>query len=49
MDLLERFDEEVRRRREDVLSIPKSLSGVGDCITAAERLVKTSADDADAG
>ncbi|GII31159.1 DNA polymerase III subunit delta' [Planotetraspora mira] len=42
------LDEEVRRRREDVLSIPKSLSGVGDCITAAERLVKTSTADADA-
>ncbi|MCT9929807.1 DNA polymerase III subunit delta' [Planotetraspora sp. A-T 1434] len=42
------LDEEVRRRREDVLSIPRSLSGVGDCITAAERLVKTSTEDADA-
>lgn len=42
------LDEEVRRRREDVLSIPRSLTGVGECITAAERLVKTSAADSDA-
>ncbi|MGI5493338.1 DNA polymerase III subunit delta' [Microtetraspora malaysiensis] len=42
------LDEEVRRRREEVLSIPASLTGVGECIAAAERLVKTSTEDADA-
>ncbi|WP_239089683.1 DNA polymerase III subunit delta' [Sphaerimonospora thailandensis] len=42
------LDEEVRRRRADVLSIPASLSGVGACVTAAERLVKTSTEEADA-
>ncbi|MCG5215457.1 DNA polymerase III subunit delta' [Streptosporangium sp. KLBMP 9127] len=40
------LDEEVRRRRDAVLSIPMSLSGVGECITAAERLVKTAEEEA---
>lgn len=31
-----------------MLSIPRSLTGVAECITAAERLVKTSTEDADA-
>ncbi|ETK35265.1 DNA polymerase III subunit delta' [Microbispora sp. ATCC PTA-5024] len=42
------LDEEARRRRDEVLSIPRSLTGVAECITAAERLVKTSSEDADA-
>ncbi|GAA4212581.1 DNA polymerase III subunit delta' [Microbispora amethystogenes] len=42
------LDEETRRRRAEVLSIPRSLTGVAECITAAERLVKTSTEDADA-
>ncbi|MEV4322743.1 DNA polymerase III subunit delta' [Microbispora rosea] len=42
------LDEETRRRRDEVLSIPRSLTGVAECITAAERLVKTSTEDADA-
>ncbi|GAA0411471.1 DNA polymerase III subunit delta' [Microbispora corallina] len=42
------LDEETRRRRDEVLSIPRSLTGVAECITAAERLVKTSSEDADA-
>ncbi|MBO3751819.1 DNA polymerase III subunit delta' [Streptosporangiaceae bacterium NEAU-GS5] len=42
------LDQESRQRRAEVLAIPRSLSSVGDCITAAERLVKTSSDDADA-
>ncbi|MGW4642798.1 DNA polymerase III subunit delta' [Sphaerisporangium sp. NPDC004334] len=41
------LDEEVRRRREAVLSLPRSLTGVGECVDAAERLVKTSAEDAE--
>jgi len=40
------LDEGVRRRREAVLSIPRSLSGVGECVTAAERLVKTAEEEA---
>ncbi|MFI0424214.1 DNA polymerase III subunit delta' [Spongiactinospora sp. 9N601] len=40
------LDEETRRRREAVLSIPVSLSGVGECISAAERLVKTAEEEA---
>ncbi|MEU4699082.1 DNA polymerase III subunit delta' [Nonomuraea dietziae] len=39
-------DEGVRRRRDAVLAIPRSLSGVGECITAAERLVKTAEEEA---
>jgi DNA polymerase-3 subunit delta' len=35
------LDDEVRQRRAAVLSIPTSLSGVGECVAAAERLVKT--------
>ncbi|WP_182882427.1 DNA polymerase III subunit delta' [Microbispora sp. H10949] len=42
------LDEETRRRRAEVLSIPRSLTGVAECVTAAERLVKTSTEDADA-
>ncbi|GGK74183.1 DNA polymerase III subunit delta [Sphaerisporangium melleum] len=41
------LDDEARRRREAVLSLPRALSGVGECVDAAERLVKTSAEDAD--
>lgn len=40
------LDEDVRRRREAVLALPKTLSGVGECITAAERLVKTAEEEA---
>lgn len=42
------LDEQVRRRRDEVLSIPRSLTGVGDCVAAAERLVKISTEDSDA-
>jgi len=42
------LDEEARRRRDEVLSIPRSLTGIGECVSAAERLVKVSAEDADA-
>jgi DNA polymerase-3 subunit delta' len=41
------LDDEVRRRREAVLSLPRSLNGVGECVDAAERLVKTSSEDAE--
>ncbi|MEO3809219.1 DNA polymerase III subunit delta' [Sphaerisporangium sp. B11E5] len=41
------LDDEVRRRREAVLSLPRSLTGLGACVDAAERLVKTSAEDAE--
>ncbi|MEU9832266.1 DNA polymerase III subunit delta' [Streptosporangium sp. NPDC048047] len=37
---------EARGRREAVLSIPASLTGVGECVTAAERLVKTAEEEA---
>ncbi|WP_344966595.1 DNA polymerase III subunit delta' [Streptosporangium fragile] len=40
------LDEEARRRREAVLSIPGSLTGVGECVAAAERLVKTADEEA---
>ncbi|WP_433369449.1 DNA polymerase III subunit delta' [Streptosporangium sp. CA-115845] len=40
------LDEEARSRREAVLSIPRSLTGVGECVMAAERLVKTAEDEA---
>ncbi|GII08896.1 DNA polymerase III subunit delta' [Planomonospora parontospora subsp. parontospora] len=40
------LDAEARRRREDVLSIPASLTGVGECVAAAERLVKTADEEA---
>ncbi|WP_157253834.1 DNA polymerase III subunit delta' [Nonomuraea typhae] len=40
------LDEGARSRREAVLSIPKALTGVGECITAAERLVKTAEEEA---
>ncbi|WP_155341424.1 DNA polymerase III subunit delta' [Acrocarpospora corrugata] len=40
------LDESVRRRREAVLSLPRTLTGVGECINAAERLVKTADEDA---
>ncbi|MCF6467201.1 DNA polymerase III subunit delta' [Nonomuraea sp. MG754425] len=40
------LDEGVRTRREAVLGIPRSLTGVGECITAAERLVKTAEEEA---
>ncbi|GLW13171.1 DNA polymerase III subunit delta [Microtetraspora sp. NBRC 13810] len=40
------LDDGVRRRREAVLSIPASLTGVGECVTAAERLVRTAEEEA---
>jgi DNA polymerase-3 subunit delta' len=40
------MDEEARRRRDAVLSLPRSLTGVGECVAAAERLVKTSEEEA---
>ncbi|AWS47539.1 DNA polymerase III subunit delta' [Streptosporangium sp. 'caverna'] len=40
------LDEEVRKRRDSVLAIPKSLTGVGACVMAAERLVKTAEEEA---
>ncbi|MEU7004488.1 DNA polymerase III subunit delta' [Nonomuraea sp. NPDC046570] len=40
------LDEGVRRRREAVLAIPPSLTGVGECVSAAERLVKTAEEEA---
>ncbi|MEU6737759.1 DNA polymerase III subunit delta' [Streptosporangium sandarakinum] len=40
------LDAEARGRREAVLSIPASLSGVAECVTAAERLVKTAEEEA---
>ncbi|MFF0308736.1 DNA polymerase III subunit delta' [Streptosporangium sp. NPDC004379] len=40
------LDAEARGRREAVLSIPASLTGVGECVTAAERLVKTAEEEA---
>jgi len=42
------LDEESRRRREAVLSLPRSLSGIGECVAAAERLVKTAEEEATA-
>jgi DNA polymerase-3 subunit delta' len=39
-------DEGVRRRREAVLAIPRSLTGIGECVSAAERLVKTAEEEA---
>nr|WP_221475114.1 DNA polymerase III subunit delta' [Sphaerisporangium rubeum] len=41
------LDAEVRRRRESVLSLPRGLTSLGACVEAAERLVKTSAEDAE--
>ncbi|MFI6705365.1 DNA polymerase III subunit delta' [Nonomuraea sp. NPDC050478] len=40
------LDEGARARREAVLAIPRSLTGVGECVTAAERLVKTAEEEA---
>ncbi|SDH98269.1 DNA polymerase-3 subunit delta' [Sinosporangium album] len=40
------LDNDVRRRREAVLSIPRTLTGVGDCVAAAEKLVKTAEEEA---
>ncbi|TXK34662.1 DNA polymerase III subunit delta' [Nonomuraea sp. C10] len=40
------LDERARARREAVLAIPRSLTGVGECVTAAERLVKTAEEEA---
>ncbi|MBA2892089.1 DNA polymerase III subunit delta' [Nonomuraea soli] len=40
------LDDGARRRREAVLAIPASLSGVGECVVAAERLVKTAEEEA---
>jgi len=42
------LDEEARQRRLAVLSIPVSLSDVGACVAAAERLVKTAEAEAEA-
>ncbi|GII89243.1 DNA polymerase III subunit delta [Sphaerisporangium siamense] len=41
------LDEETRRRRDAVLALPSALTGLGACVEAAERLVKTSAEDAE--
>lgn len=40
------LDEEARQRRSAVLSIPTALADVGDCVIAAERLVKTAEEEA---
>jgi DNA polymerase-3 subunit delta' len=40
------LDEETRRRRDAVLSLPRELTGVGECVAAAERLVKTAEEEA---
>ncbi|MEU0521273.1 DNA polymerase III subunit delta' [Streptosporangium sp. NPDC006007] len=40
------LDEDARKRRDAVLSIPRSLTGVGECVLAAERLVKTAEEEA---
>lgn len=40
------LDEGARGRRESVLAIPRALSGVGECISAAERLVKAAEEEA---
>ncbi|MDP9848160.1 DNA polymerase III subunit delta' [Streptosporangium lutulentum] len=40
------LDEEARKRRDSVLAIPRSLTGVGACVMAAERLVKTAEEEA---
>ncbi|MEV4104153.1 DNA polymerase III subunit delta' [Nonomuraea sp. NPDC049649] len=40
------LDEGARARREAVLAIPRSLTGVGACVAAAERLVKTAEEEA---
>ncbi|MFO7249366.1 MAG: DNA polymerase III subunit delta' [Actinomycetes bacterium] len=40
------LDEETRRRRDAVLSLPRSLTGVGECVAAAERLVKAAEEEA---
>lgn len=40
------LDEEARKRRDAVLSIPRSLTGVAECVMAAERLVKTAEEEA---
>ncbi|GGS75140.1 DNA polymerase III subunit delta' [Planobispora rosea] len=40
------LDADARGRRESVLSIPASLTGVGECVAAAERLVKTAEEEA---
>ncbi|WP_214411585.1 DNA polymerase III subunit delta' [Sphaerisporangium fuscum] len=41
------LDDEARRRRQAVLSLPRTLTGLGECVEAAERLVKTSSEDAE--
>nr|BFE84691.1 DNA polymerase III subunit delta' [Planobispora longispora] len=40
------LDADARGRREAVLSIPAALTGVGECVAAAERLVKTAEEEA---
>ncbi|MFI6485555.1 DNA polymerase III subunit delta' [Nonomuraea sp. NPDC050663] len=40
------LDDGARRRREAVLAIPAALTGVGECVVAAERLVKTAEEEA---
>ncbi|MEV5411037.1 DNA polymerase III subunit delta' [Thermopolyspora sp. NPDC052614] len=40
------LDEEARRRRAAVLDLPRTLTGVGECVAAAERLVKTAEEEA---
>jgi DNA polymerase-3 subunit delta' len=42
------LDEDVRRRRAAVLAIPRALTGIGECVAAAERLVKTAEEEASA-
>jgi DNA polymerase-3 subunit delta' len=42
------LDEATRQRREAVLAIPRSLTGVGECVSAAERLVKTAEEESTA-
>lgn len=39
-------DEQARRRRNDVLQIPARLTSIGACLTAADNLVKASAEEA---
>ncbi|HEY9524392.1 MAG TPA: DNA polymerase III subunit delta' C-terminal domain-containing protein, partial [Thermopolyspora sp.] len=40
------LDERTRSRRDAVLSLPRSLTGVGECVMAAESLVKTAEEEA---
>ena len=42
------LDERTRARRDAVLGLPRALTGVGACVAAAERLVKTAEEEAEA-